>query len=134
VLILEMTALTILAGCGGAGDELPREAVSGTVNPDGTPLKSGMIQCQPADQAATTAAAAGITYGSYSIAKAEGRVSGEYPVSITSTPVTHPETMPGDPVASPKEPIPAGYNAESNLTAEITTGGPNNFRFALKSK
>jgi hypothetical protein len=137
VFILEMAALTILAGCGGAGDELPREAVSGTVNFDGAPLRSGMIQFQPADQSATTAGAAGITDGSYSIAKAEGLVPGKYLVSITSTPATPatpPVSMPGDPVAPPKEPIPAQYNAKTNLTAEVTKGGPNNFGYVLKAK
>jgi hypothetical protein len=132
-----MTALTILAGCGGAGDELPREAVSGAVKFNGGPLKAGMIQFQPADQSATTAGAAGITEGSYSIAKAEGLVPGKYLVSITSTPAapaTPPVIMPGDPVAPPKEPIPAKYNAKTNLTAEVTKGGPNNFDYALESK
>jgi hypothetical protein len=137
VLILGMTELTTLAGCGGAGDELPREAVSGTVNLNGAPLKAGMIQFQPSDPTAATAGAAGITDGRYSIAKAEGLVPGKYLVSITSTPPASsptPVVMPGDPVGPPKEPIPAQYNAKSNLTAQVTKGGPNEFEFSLKSK
>jgi hypothetical protein len=42
--------------------------------------------------------------------------------------------MPGDPVAPPKETIPAQYNAKSMLTAPVTRDGPNTFNFDLSSK
>ena len=42
--------------------------------------------------------------------------------------------MPGGAGTPNKELIPAKYNAESTLTAEVKAGGPNDFPFDLKSK
>jgi hypothetical protein len=137
VLVLEMAAAGLLAGCGGAEDELPREAVSGTVKLNGQPLKQGRIQFQ-----GTAPGGAGIVDGNYSIPKAEGLVPGKYQVLITSTlaeaePAPSKTEMPGDtppPKKAIREPIPEKYNAKSKLAAEVTKGGPNKFDFELTDK
>jgi hypothetical protein len=138
LMLIPASAVLISAGCGGAQDDLPRQPVAGTVKLEGQPLKSGLIQFQPASADASTAGGAGIVEGEYSISRAEGLVPGSYRVSITSavepaTPLP-PGTTPGDPVSKVKEPIPAKYNATTQLTAQVTKEGPNTFPFDLKSK
>lgn len=134
---LEMAAWALLAGCGGAEDELPREAITGSVKLNGEPLKEGRIQFQGA-----LPAGAGIFDGDYSISRAEGLVPGKYQVLIFGA-MAQPQAapakggMPGDtppPKKGAKEPIPEKYNAKSKLTAEVTKGGPNNFNFELTDK
>jgi hypothetical protein len=138
LMLISASAVLISAGCGGAQDDLPRQAVAGTVMLDGQPLKSGLIQFQPASADASTAGGAGIVDGHYSISRAEGLVPGAYRVSITSvaeaaTPLP-PGATPGDPVMKVKEPIPAKYNATTQLNAQVTKEGPNTFPFDLKSR
>jgi hypothetical protein len=134
---LEMAAAVLLAGCAGTEDDLPREAVHGTVKLNGEPLKQGRIQFQ-----GTAPGSSGIVDGNYSIPKAEGLVPGKYQVLIygaagESQPAPAKAEMPGDtppPKKALKEPIPAKYNAQSKLTAEVTKGGPNQFDFDLTDK
>jgi hypothetical protein len=135
-LSLGMAATALFAGCGGPADELPREPISGSVIFAGKPLKAGLIQFQPADQATTTAGGTGVAEGSYWIAKSEGLVPGRYQVLVTSNPpaATVPPGPPGDPVGPPKETIPPRYNIKTELTAEVKKGGPNKFDFDLKPK
>jgi hypothetical protein len=140
-LVAELTASALLTGCGGAEDELPREAVSGTVKISGEPMKDGRIQFQPTAQGGATAGTAPIVDGKYSIARSEGLVPGKYQVLIFSDPSqTAPAAaqtgMPGDsPPAPPaKESIPAKYNAKSKLDAQVTKEGPNTFDFELQAK
>jgi hypothetical protein len=130
-------ATTLVAGCGGAADTLPRQPVSGTVTFKGAPLKTGMIQFQPAEPGSVTAGGSAVTDGKYAIPVAEGLVPGKYLVTITAAgpaPALPQGTMPGDVPAAPKEPIPAKYNAKSTLTAQVTKEGPNDFKFDLEEK
>ena len=130
----------VLSGCGGPGDELPRQPVSGTVTLDGKPLERGTIAFQPAS-GLPTAAAVPIIGGSYSIARDHGLVAGPYKVSISSSPATaspiDPATgtppPPGKPIPPPKELLPERYNASTTLTAEVTEQGSNTFDFPLTS-
>jgi hypothetical protein len=131
-------ASLVLAGCGSAGDNLPRQPVSGKVTLDGKPLERGTISFQP-DSGLPTAAAVAITAGQYSMARAQGLVPGAYRVLISSTPQS-PVTIdpatgmpppPGQPTPPPKELLPAKYNASSTLSAEVKEGATNRFDFAL---
>jgi hypothetical protein len=136
------TALVALAlgvpGCSGsAGDALPRQAIRGTVNLAGSPLKSGQIQFQPTSGDAVTAGAAEIEAGAYSIAQDEGLIPGSYKVTITGAPAVGANqvgVMPGDSAPPPREPIPGKYNAKSRLTAEVKADAPNAFNFELDAK
>jgi hypothetical protein len=137
LLVLEMVASALLVGCGGAGDELPRESISGRVRLNDEPLKEGRIQFQGA-----APGGAGIVEGAYSIPKAEGLVPGKYQVLIfgaaaQTQQVASKSEMPGDaapPKKGAKEPIPEEYNNKSKLTAEVTKDGPNRFDFELTDK
>lgn len=125
-------------GCGGGGeDTLPREAVSGTILFEGAPLTQGSIQFMPMAQSETGAATAGassITDGKYSIAQEQGLVPGAYKVIISSAPPGEPvtEEMPGMAPPTPRDLIPAKYNASTTLNAEIKAGVDNDINFDLK--
>lgn len=125
---------TLAAGCGGGGDGLPRQAVSGNVTLDGEPLKAGMIQFLPGDPSAKDATTGGapIRDGAFSISSDVGLVPGRYKVSISS-PSSEPggDGAPGSAASLPREGLPAKYNTASTLTAEVEDGGGNAFEFPL---
>ena len=137
VSLFSLVLVGLLAGCGGEGDELPRQAVSGTVTLDDAPLAHGFIQFQPAS-AEGVAAGGNVTDGKYSIDRAQGPIAGDYKVLISSTPATEAEAgeppPPGAPTPPPTDPIPAKYNSKTTLTAKVEAGKPNTFDFPLKSK
>ena len=127
-------------GCGSASDELPRQAISGTVTIDDKPLDAGSITFDPVDMGRKDAVNAGaaISGGSYSIAAATGLTPGSYRVSITEAAAAAPASTneaPGTPPrATHKATIPATYNVNSTLTAEVKPDGNGPFDFPLKSK
>ncbi|QDV38861.1 hypothetical protein [Tautonia plasticadhaerens] len=127
-----IVSMLVLAGCSG-GDELPREAVSGEVTLGGEPLSEGMIQFEPSGGQATGGGAV-IRDGSYEIPGDTGLVPGSYRVSISSSSGGSADTSaaPGAPGAMMQERIPARYNAQSELVAEVTEGGDNTFDFPLE--
>jgi hypothetical protein len=127
-----LLAAGALAGCGGTD----RRAVSGTVTWKSRPLESGMIRFQPADPGGQTEAGAVITAGRYAIRRDQGLVPGKYKVTIsTPDPASGrgpPDAPPGERGGYPaRERIPARYNAKTDLTAEVTAGGKNEFEFQL---
>ena len=137
--IVLLAASGLAGGCQ-SGDDLPRQAVKGTVTLDGKPLESGSIQFQP-DQAApgTAAVSAGaeIAAGSYAIDRAQGLTPGRYKVMIFSHGDTKvDESAPPGEVVAPKgtieEQIPPRYNAETTLKAQVDAGKANVFNFDLK--
>ncbi len=128
----------LFAGCGGS-DGLPRESVSGVVMLDGQPLPSGSIQMLPVDSKVGVAGGAVIKDGKFEIGREQGLIPGQYRVVINSgqeaTPP--PSGEPPGPIAAAdaaKEIIPAQYNAQTTLTADVKAGTPNTFPFDLKSK
>jgi len=129
-----------ISGCGG-GDNLPRERIAGTVTLDGTPLADGNISFMPVDPATTsTDVGAIIARGAFDVPRDKGPVPGKYRVSISSTEETAAKAgkqapQPGDGDAPLiRERIPAKYNSQTTLTAEVTKGGKNAFEFLLSSK
>jgi hypothetical protein len=133
-----MIAVTAIAstGCDREGGNSSREAISGTVNFDGRPLKKGAIQFQPASQADGVLAVGVITEGRFDIPRNEGPSAGKYGVAVynqdDSAPA--PGEMPG-PLKKRKtsgELIPPRYNTRTELTAEVKPGGPNSYTFDLK--
>ncbi len=130
-----------VVGCGGSGDELPREAVSGTVKLDGTPVASGSISFQPNTPDVITQGGAIIQGGAYAIDVKEGLVPGVYKVAIYAGEGVLEKQSGGSrsdaPIiseAAPKELIPAKYNNKSTLTAEVEADGENVFHFDLTRK
>jgi hypothetical protein len=129
-----IVVFALVAGCGGAEDNLPRQEVSGSVILQGTPLSEGMIQFRPETNQGTFASAA-IKAGKYSIPRHEGPVAGGYRVIITSPPKSShasSEGGPGKPPPSLPDLVPAKYNASSTLNAEVKVGQANAFDFDLK--
>lgn len=133
-------------GCGGL-DGLPRQAVSGKVTLDGQPLDSALITFTPADEGgSSTPAATRVSGGAFSVSQADGLVPGKYRVSLSvakEVPVKasrkkETDSVTGEEITPPtsalSETLPARYNAQSELTAEVTKAGPNEFTFSLTSK
>lgn len=130
-----------LVGCGGSGDELPREAVSGMVKLDGAPVASGSISFQPDGPGVLTQGGAIIQGGAYSIDVKMGLVPGVYKVSIYAGEGVLEKKGGGSrseapeiSTAVPKELIPAKYNNKSTLTAKVEADGKNVFNFDLTRK
>jgi hypothetical protein len=123
------------AGCGG-GDGIPREPVSGKVTLDGTPLETGLITFTP-DDPSKPAVGTAIKNGRYSIGRAEGPAPGPHRVGISSTKPTGKKLksvdFPGTFVDEMRESVPAQYNVDSRLTAEVKPGGGNQFDFPLST-
>lgn len=135
------------SGCG-SGDGLPRRAVSGTVTLDGQPLEKGLITFMPAGQGGdSTSAAAEVSAGSFSVARDVGLVPGKYRVAVSVMKEVRAkgarkkqvdnatgEIVDDFDTTATKESLPGRYNAQSELTADVTDGGPNEFSFPLTSK
>jgi hypothetical protein len=146
----------LLGGCGGAGDDLPRQAVWGKVTLDGKPLEQGTITFSPTSELPTPGMVT-VTGGSYSLPKAQGLVPGSYKVSILASESTEPVEKFGDlpgvagrrqaeaadskaraailgkKGALPGQTIPPRYNTATTLTAEVKDGASNSFDFELTS-
>jgi hypothetical protein len=133
------------AGCADGGDDLPRQAVSGSITLDGQPLADGRIQFEPASPEAKVVAGGAITDGQFSIPRIEGPTPGDYKVMITSgarkptvegLPGTEPpvvKSRKGAPKISPPaiELVSKEYNSNTKLTAKVEVGKPNTFEFVL---
>lgn len=117
-------ALLTLAGCGGG----PREyGVHGTVTFDGQPVEKGEIRFLPAG---TQEAAYG---GAIENGKFECKVTeGQKRVEITAT--REAATPAPDGLPDYVSYIPAEYNTQSTLKAEVKPSGDNTFTFDLKSQ
>lgn len=120
-----VTGLMVVMGCGG-----PQTAsVSGKVNLDGKPLQEGEIYFIGEGKAPEILE---IRSGGFS-----GNVTlGKKKVEINSfkegPPV--PKGQPGEGEKSKENIIPPQYNAQSKFSEEIKAGGPNEFKYDLKSK
>jgi hypothetical protein len=138
-----LTALMLaaLVGCA-ESDALPREAISGTVTLDGQPLKEGVIQFMPAASATGDGTVAGgpIREGKFEIPRHEGPTPGSYSVTILSggagadAPPAGTPPGEGTPNKPAKEAIPAKYNAQTTLKADVKKGEENTFKFELVTK
>jgi hypothetical protein len=128
------------AGCGD-GDDLPRQALSGTVTLDGKPLEQGIIQFRPASAEEPVPAGAEIKDGRYTIPRNEGPTPGNYRVFITSSGGRQPTATPakkGEESSTTggiiPDLIPPKYNIQSTLTAKVEAGKANTFDFPLEKK
>jgi len=137
---LSLVMILAFAGCGG-GDGLDRQPITGQVVFDGQPLKEGEILFFPTSATGKDAVATGahISGGSYSITRENGPIPGNYKVQITAAggaqaPPANADAMPGTGPIHAKELIPAKYNVQSTLTADVKSGETNKFDFTLSSK
>jgi hypothetical protein len=126
-------------GCSRSKDDLPREPVGGTVTIAGTPLPEAAIQFTPTGETKATGVVAKVEEGKFAIPREEGLVPGTYMVSISHA---EQQEVKSKKAAGPlpknvklgKEQIPARYNTQSKLTAEIKKGGVSDLSFPLESK
>ncbi len=123
-------ALAAMAGCG-AG----KAAVSGAVRLDDKPVEDGTISFVPVGTSTAKPAAGKVEGGSYAIPAKQGLTAGSYRVEVrwnrkTGRKVFVPPAPETDEV---KEAIPARYNSESELKADLKTGD-NKLDFDLKSR
>jgi len=113
------------AGCSGNKDLPPLGTVTGVVTLDGKPLADANVAFAPEHGRTSIARtdAAG-RYELYYDGPHKGAAVGRHRVIITATP----SMDEANPIL-----VPARYNAQTTLTAEVKAG-KNTFDFALKSK
>ena len=120
VQFLLLAALLAILGC---GDGSGRMSVKGKVTLDDQPVEAGSIVFLPSGEG--TKAAAAIEKGEYAIAADEGLKPGTYRVEVSWFKPTGRKMESADPgimIDETREAVPAKYNANSTLTAEITAG------------
>ena len=133
-----MLLLSTANGCGETGPD--RAEVQGKVTFDGTLVESGTIGFVPIEGAVGPVTGGAISGGAYHLAESEGPVIGPHRVEIRATRKTGQQVKAGegadDPDAMVDEIemfIPANYNSQSTLTADVQPGA-NEFNFDLKSE
>ena len=121
---LFLAASLLASGCGRSGPAT--YAVSGAVTWNGAPLTEGSIVFMAAD--GKTAAAPGTVRDGRFAFRAE---AGTKKVEIRAVREVG-EVIPAMGVKARQSYIPAMYNSETTLTAEVIPGGANQFTFDLK--
>ena len=122
-----------LLGCGHGG----RMSVEGTVTLDDRPLKNGAIQFRPLAGTNGPTAGAEIVDGKFVVPARGGPFAGKFRVEITAVRRSGrkvPNLMGTGMVDEHSQFLPARYNSESQLKAEVTANGPNHFDFGLISE
>ncbi len=115
---------------------LGRLAVSGRITLDGKPLDKGTIEFRPQAGGASVGSGGVITNGAFAIPTLQGLPPGKYDVRIFSgrpddSPL--PEGVPPGVNRPWIERIPARYNVQTTLVAEVSASGSNTFNFDLKT-
>ena len=121
-----LCCLAALSGCGPGGPKTV--PVSGSVTFAGQPVADGEIAFRSAD-GATASWAGRIVAGRYAIRSTVGPKRVEI-IAVRPKPGAKPKAS-GEGVINEMY-IPDRYNLESELRAEVTTAGPNEFDFTLK--
>lgn len=119
-------------GCGRS----ERMSVEGTVTLDGQPLEKGSIQFSPMPGTNGPTAGADIVAGKFIIRSAGGPFAGSFRVQISAAGVTGRKVL--DPRSNTMidefaQVLPARYNSQSELQAEVKAGDVNRLEFALAS-
>jgi hypothetical protein len=138
---LFICSATLLTGCS-SGPK--RYKVTGNVKYKGTPITAGTITFL--DEKGGVAGGAPIKDGAFEIEQKAGLLPGKYKVSISypdpkrAPRAPEPGELPGegDPAGGAdmsrevKDLLPAKYNRQTELTAEVKEDGSNDFPFDLK--
>lgn len=123
-----------LTGCQPT-DGLNRQPIHGRVMLGDEPLNAGSLLLEPISKSAGTAVGAAIENGQFSITRDKGPVPGTYRVRIYASSNTQAPARAGDSPKTPRpmlERVPARYNAESDLEAEVLTEGTPALNFNLQ--
>lgn len=125
--------LLVLAGC----SKNHRQSLEGTVTLDGKPLSEGSIALQPQPGTQGPSAGGKIVDGRFTIEPDRGTFAGIFRVEITASRKTGRQVknhMTGELGDEFGQFLPARYNEQSELTADVKADGKNQFEFALRSK
>lgn len=134
---LVMGAVLLMAGCG-AGDNLGRLEVQGTVNLSDGPLSQGRIAFLPIDNTPGPATGGPIENGRFHLPRQKGLVVGKHRVEIIATRPTGKLVeegsggdQPGSMVTDVEQFIPEEFNTRSKLVVEITPESSKSLEFVL---
>jgi hypothetical protein len=132
-LLLCAVLVSALLGCARG----TRMAVEGTVTLDGRPLEKGSIQFSPLPGSTGPTAGANIVGGKFTILPVGGPFAGKFRVQITAVGLTGRKVL--DPRSNSMideytQCLPARYNSQSQLQAEVAANGSNHFDFAIVSE
>ena len=120
-------------GCGAGTSRPPTAAVQGRVTLDGKPVDQALITFIPTGTANGPNAVGLIELGEYALEPENGPVIGSMRVEIREAPAED-EPPPGETSKGFQTrgvPIPAQFNAQSKLTAEIEAGQTNEVNLIL---
>lgn len=120
-----------LAGCGGGETGPVRYPVTGTAAFDGTPIPDGDIQFIPVDGQGPTDAGK-IVSGKYTLETTAGKKKVAIQATREGKEMVESGIEPGKMEPVREDYIPAKYNTSTELTAEVSKAGPNNFDFKLE--
>ncbi len=127
----------LTAGCG-AGDNLGRLEVKGTVNLSDGPLSRGRIAFLPIEDTPGPATGGPIENGQFHLSRQVGPVAGKHRVEIIATRPTGNQVEEGSgsdnpdaKVAEIEQFIPEQYNLRSKLTVELTPESSKSLAFDL---
>ena len=126
-LVCLAASLLLITGCGGGSDAPTTVKVEGTVTFDGEPLSKGSIVFDPVDGKGGSSAG-GIENGKFMFDSQLGQKK----VLISASRDTGEKDQYDEPITESY--IPAQYNSETTLTANVKADGENKFSFELKSK
>ncbi len=130
-----LLCFSALIGCGGpATDRVP---VAGEVTIDGQPLDRGSIEFHPDGEEGTVTGGV-IREGTFEIPATQGAKPGKYSVRIFASSggvEAEPDEPPGPEAEGQvaEERIPAKYNTETELSADIGEQGAVDLRFEVNS-
>jgi len=130
--VFAAAAAAIVCLCGGCNDPSNgRLEVAGSVTLNKVPLDQGVITFyDPAGNHPSSGAA--IVDGKYHLPAGKGLLPGDYKVAIDSADATGETASPVQySMRIPVSRIPAKYNGETLLSAEVTSTGANQFDFDL---
>ena len=123
--------LAVLSGCGSSD----RHTLKGTVTVNNQPLQQGSIRFIPLQGTDSPSAGSEIKSGEFSVAADKGPLCGSFRVEITASRKTGRKSrdrMSGEMTDIYSQFLPARYNSNSDLTAEVKAG-ENQYEFALNS-
>ena len=133
--ILLLARNSILAsGCSKSSSRL---GIEGEVTFDGAPLPSGKINFMPLPGTSSPTAGATITNGEFKVNSAKGVRPGPFRVEIKAVRPTGKKStddLTGETVDQQAQYIPAKYNENSELVAEIKANENNRLKFTLSGK
>jgi hypothetical protein len=119
-------------GCG-SSDPHNRQAVSGTVAYKGKPVVYGTIEFVPSENQ-PTALTLEIKDGKFAVDKKGGLAPGKYLIRVEGfdAPPPPPPDIPGTPVKSPTQLLPARYNTASQESVTVQAGEKNEFSLSFQ--